>query len=589
MQKLLGNIALPLNSAAASTDAASSQAAIRFESTNGLVLIKGYPRFAGSSGEKTAAQLLHGYIERGRRVLDELRGPFAVVVIPKVGNRALIAIDRMGIERLTYAKSSAQLHFGSSALDVARQLSPRAQLNANAFYAFMFSHMVPSPQTAFAGVSKLGPGFALEVLDEKVEEFRYWQPDFSRDRSITVSELAEQVQPTIARSIENSGVNERSGAFLSGGLDSSTVTGMLSEVIGGQAKAFSVGFGVAEFNELEFARISSQKFNCEHFTYDVTPDDIVSAIPEIARAYDEPFGNSSAVPTLACARLAKRSGVDHLFAGDGGDELFGGNERYVRQRVFETYQRIPGFIRQCLLDPLARRLDPEGSFLPLQKFASYVQQASIPLPERFESWNLIYREGAEQVFSKELLSRIDPSQHFQHMQDVWDDCPSNDLLDRMLWYDWKFILADNDLRKVTTMCELAGVRVSYPMLDEDLLDLSIKVPSAEKIRNGELRTFFKNSVRNLLPPDIITKTKHGFGLPFGQWLKTHEPLRELVFGSLDSLAERGLFDPSFIKRVGDEHRDGHASYYGYAIWDLISIEQWLQQHSNEIDTASLSA
>ena len=588
MQQLLGNIALPVQGAAASTDAASSQAPIRFESASGLALIKGQPRI-GSNANETAERLLHGYIERGPRVLDELRGPFAIVVIPKVGNRALLAIDRMGIERLTYAIDGEKLIFGTSALDVAKHLAPRAALNPDAFYAFMFSHMVPSPQTAFTGVRKLGPGCALELSGNNIEELHYWQPDFSRRKSVNISELAEQVQPTIARAIENAGISDSSGAFLSGGLDSSTVTGMLSDVIGGQAKAFSVGFGVAEFDELEFARISSRKFDCQHFTYDVTPDDIVSAIPEIARTYDEPFGNSSAVPTLACARLAKRSGVDHLYAGDGGDELFGGNERYVRQRVFETYQRIPALIRRCLFDPLARRLDPEGSFLPLQKFASYVQQASIPLPERFESWNLIYREGAERVFSRELLNRIDPTQHFQHMQAVWDGCPSKDLLDRMLWYDWKFILADNDLRKVTTMCELAGVRVSYPMLDEDLLDLSIQVPSGEKIRNGELRTFFKNSVRDLLPPDIITKTKHGFGLPFGQWLKTHEPLRELVFGSLDSLAERGLFDPGFIKRVGDEHRDGHASYYGYAIWDLISIEQWLQQHSNEIDTASLSA
>jgi asparagine synthase (glutamine-hydrolysing) len=165
------------------------------------------------------------------------------------------------------------------------------------------------------------------------------------------------------------------------------------------------------------------------------------------------------------------------------------------------------------------------------------------------------------------------------MRDIWRSCPSDDLLDRMLWYDWKFTLADNDLRKVSHMCELAGVRVSYPMLDEDFVAHSIKVPSREKISGHELRTFFKNAVRGFVPDRVINKEKHGFGLPFGVWLKDDQPLQEIVYGSLDSLRHRDIFDPTFLDRVVAEHKDGHASYYGSAIWDLVMLEQWLLHHA----------
>jgi asparagine synthase (glutamine-hydrolysing) len=164
------------------------------------------------------------------------------------------------------------------------------------------------------------------------------------------------------------------------------------------------------------------------------------------------------------------------------------------------------------------------------------------------------------------------------MADVWNSCPSDDLLDRMLWYDWKFTLADSDIRKVSTMSELAGVAVSYPMLEEDFVDLSIRVPSTDKMSRRELRTFFRDSVRDFLPAKVIQKQKHGFGLPFGQWLKTHKALQDLVYGSLDSLRARGMFNAEFLDRVAEEHREGHAGYYGYAIWDLVMLEQWFQSH-----------
>jgi asparagine synthase (glutamine-hydrolysing) len=320
--------------------------------------------------------------------------------------------------------------------------------------------------------------------------------------------------------------------------------------------------------------------------YEVVPADIVDLLPTIAAAYDGPFGNSSAVPTFCCARFAKAAGMDHLLAGDGGDELFGGNARYVRHKVFETYRRLPRLLRTRLLEPLAAAINGRSMPSPVRKLVSYVEQARIPLPERFETWNLFYREGMASAFDPEFLASIDPERPMRTMREVWDSCPSADLLDRMLWYDWKFTLADNDLRKVSRMCELAGIEVSYPMLDEEVVDLSIKVSSGDKISGQELRSFFKRSMRGFLPEEILAKQKHGFGLPFGQWLKTHAPLQELVYDALTGLKQRAILSRGFIDRVADGHRAGHASYYGYPIWDMVILELWLETHGRPATAAS---
>lgn len=547
------------------------------------VAIKGRPRFADVAGDSASLpeRLISAYRDTGAQMLSGLRGPFALFIADTERRRALFAVDRMGIERLTWGVSNGYLAFGTSAAEVARILSPTPELNPQALFDFMLCHMIPAPDSAFTGVRKLLPGTAIEFDGSRVEHIRYWEPDFERNGQPAVAELRDALLPTLKQAIEITGPDSQTGSFLSGGLDSSTVTGLFADVQSEPAKAFSVGFGVAEFDELSYARLAARRFSCNHHEYEVTADDVVRIIPEIAAACDEPFGNSSSVPTFSCIEMAKRNGITHLLAGDGGDELFGGNERYVDQRVFEMYGRLPAFFRRSVLDPVAGLFHPEDSLLPLRKFASYVQQANIPLPERYESWNLIYREGSDHIFGPEFLKQIDPRYQLDRMRDVWLACPSTDLLDRMLWYDWKYILADNDLRKVKQMAELAGMNISFPMLDEDVVDLSLKVPSTSKIEGKELRSFYKQATHGFLPDEIIRKKKHGFGLPFGHWLKSHQALQELAYGSLDSLEKRDIFRPEFLKRVAAEHKHGHPGYYGYAIWDLLTLEQWLQAQERD--------
>lgn len=560
--------------------ALAAQGAAR--SGNLLVALRGQPLWT-RSGRYTqdganSEGVLAAWRARGVGLLDDLRGRFALAIIDGDRKQVLLAIDPMGIERLCWAVREGGLVFGDSAEIVADFPPLRAPLRAQAVHDFLLLHMIPAPDTAFEGVQKLEPGTRLLFEHGRADLARYWTPQFSERHPASSGAMRAALHSTLDSAVDRCGPDADTGAFLSGGLDSSTVAGVLGRVGGRPARTFSIGFGVESHDETHYARISAGHFGCDATEYHVTADDIVATFDQIASAYDEPFGNSSAVPTFFCARLASRAGIRHLLAGDGGDELFGGNERYAKQQVFELYGRLPAWARRGLLEPLARRIAPDSALMPLRKLRSYVDQARIPLPERMESWNLFYRTPDPEIFEAEFAARIDARRPIDAMARVYHGAPDCTLLNRMLHYDWHYTLADSDLRKVITMCDLGGVQVSFPMLDPELIELSLRVPSREKMRGRELRSFYKKAMAGFLPQEVIDKKKHGFGLPFGVWLKDHAPLRDLIFGHLERLGQRGIVKPSFLDKITREHAGGDPGYYGYAIWDFAMFEAWLAAH-----------
>jgi asparagine synthase (glutamine-hydrolysing) len=524
-------------------------------------------------------ELLEAYRQRGLGLLQSLSGSFALAAVDRARRRALLAVDRMGIERMAYSVRSTGIVFSSSVAAVARCPTVGAALRSQALYEFLLLHMVPAPETVYDGVQKLRAGTCVVFDDGKVRTQRYWTPEFPQQADAPVEALEEDLRTSLTLAVRDCRPDSATGAFLSGGLDSSTVAGLLGAVTARPPRTFSIGFGVEGYDELQYADIANRHFSAIASQYQVTPDDIVTAVPIIAAAFDEPFGNSSAVPTYCCARLAGDAGVNHLLAGDGGDELFGGNERYMRQRVFEAYWHLPAGLRRRAIEPVSRWIAPESRIMPLRKFRSYVDQARISLPERLESWNLIYRTDPDVMLEPEFRRAIDPRAPFAAMNEVYHGSGATTLLDRMQSFDWQYTLSDNDLRKVGVMCQAAGVRVSFPMLDQRVIDLSLRVPARIKLRGLKLRTFYKRAFDGFLPPAIIAKRKHGFGLPFGAWLKAHAGLADLVHGLLSDLKRRHIVRAAFVDDLIAGHRTGHASYFGYAIWDLAMLEAWLQQHA----------
>jgi len=531
-------------------------------------------RQSGQTG--LAASIIEAYRTYGPGFLERLHGPFALALVDTQDQAALLAIDRLGIQPLAFAQTAKGIVFASDARAVAAHPGVDNALSPQGLFNYLFFHMVPSPGSIFTGVEKLLPGECAVWRQGRLERNYYWRLVYRDDCDEgNPLEKADRFKALLADGVRTAADSPQVGTFLSGGTDSSTVAGFLTQSLGRPVDTFSIGFNADGFDEMEYARLASRHFGTRPHEYYLTPEDVVAAIPKIAAAYDEPFGNASAIPAYYCAKLAHDAGINVMLAGDGGDEIFGGNARYAKQKVFELYWQLPVWARQNLIEPLSGALPEIGL---LRKAKSYVTQARIPLPDRLETYNFLRREPLDQILTPDFLAQIQTDQPEALLREVYDRTESHSFINRMLHLDLKFTLADNDLRKVSRACELAGVAVRYPLLDEALVEFSAGLTPDEKVRGQYLRHFFKQALKDFLPPEIINKSKHGFGLPFGLWMQTQPELRALANDSLSALRKRGIVQPEYIDRLMDQHRGGHASYYGVMIWVLMMLEQWLQQH-----------
>lgn len=523
-----------------------------------------------------AAALAHGYARDGAQCLEQMRGPFTAVVLQPGKTNALLAIDRMGIHKLCYAHVAGRLVFGTDAQIVAAHPALKAGVSRQGVFNYLYSHVVPAPGTIFAGVSKLLPGESLAFENGMVTKRFYWKLSYADQSSMRCKDLEHRFHDLLRQATKRAMEGTRTiGAFLSGGTDSSTVTGLLGELTGKPADTYSIGFAADGFDEMNYARIASRHFRTSAHEYYLKPGDVVDAIPMIAEQYDEPFGNESAVPTYFCAKMARDDGIQVMLAGDGGDEVFGGNVRYAKQKVFELYGSVPGLLRSHLLEPMIFALPNARASRPLAKLQRYIEQARIPLPDRLETYNFLHRSALEEIFEPQFLAEVDGSQPLELLRQAYGRTDSASPVNRMMNLDLKATLADNDLRKVSRMCQAAGLEARYPLLDEDLVEFGAALPASMKVRGFKLRFFFKRALTGFLPPETLAKSKHGFGMPFGLWLREHDPLKAIVHDSLQAFGARGIVKSSYIDQLLREHQSTHATYFGKMIWLLTTLECWL--------------
>ena len=549
------------------------------QSGNLLAIIEGHPNWVDSKlaamaeSHCAANVLLEGFALYGRMVLEKIRGPFSFCILDPEQQYALLAVDRIGIRPLSIYFQNYLLVFGSELDQVLAHPGVTNAIDSQAIFNYLYFHMIPSPGTVYSGVTKLQPGEFFEISRGQANRNFYWHLP-NTESTYSKNELFEQLHCLLEKSTLDCSPNVTTGTFLSGGLDSSTVTGMLQKISTGPIDAFTMGFHAEGYDEMEYARASARHFNVNLHEYYVTPADVLKAIPLIAQTYDEPFGNASAIPTFYCAKLAREHGMTHLLAGDGGDEIFAGNSRYAKQKVFELYRYCPKSVRS-LLEPFA------AINLPLlTKIKSYIEQAKTPMPERMETYNFLNRTALTDIFEQDFLNQIDPSLPLSNLRQTYERSTSNDLVKKMLFLDGKFTLADNDLRKVNRMCDLAGISVNYPMLNENLVEFAATIPSKWLMRGFELRSFYREAMKSFLPPETLKKDKQGFGLPFGVWMSNDAALKNFAEDNLNGIAKRDFLNPSYIKNLIKLHRQGHASYYGVMIWILVMLEQWLVSHDH---------
>jgi asparagine synthase (glutamine-hydrolysing) len=281
-------------------------------------------------------------------------------------------------------------------------------------------------------------------------------------------------------------------------------------------KTFSIGFNEDSYNELKYARIAAKHFATDHHEFIVTPD-ICQVVDELAWHFDEPFADPSALPTYMVSKLA-RAHVTVALSGDGGDELFGGNSRYVDDRVFQQYHSIPLWVRRFCIEPAVSTGSEWTHISFFDRASRYIRRSNINVPDRLFSYSLLSSVPGADLFTPDFMASIDGHDPLAPARHHFQTAPAHNDLNRWLYLDMKMTIGDNDLRKVTVMSRLAGVTARYPMLEPALAEFTGTIPADLKIRKTQLRYLFKKAMSGILPPEIISKTKHGFGLPYCVWL-----------------------------------------------------------------------
>ena len=533
------------------------------------------PRLARLSASSGAPSAWREACKNGMaEALGGITGDFAVG-LKESDERTVLAVDRFAIQSLCYRVVDGELRFAARADELA---DAATEIDPQAIFDYLFFHTIPSPRTIFKGIFRLPPAHCALWENGKFKVAPYWTPQFTDTGRLSFHDLKDEFRGLLRDAVFAQLDSGKPACFLSGGTDSSTVAVLIGEVCGQPAATYSIGFDATGYDEMEYARIAAKQFKTLHHEYYLTPADLVRSIPLVASHYDQPFGNSSSLPAYYCAAMAKSDGVSKILAGDGGDELFGGNTRYAKQRLFGWYGSLPTPLRTHVLEPVFGH--PALKKAPLtRKAASYIEQARVPMPDRLNMHNLLICLGVGNILTPNFLAMVNLDHPAAQQRQVWGQASAQGSLNRNLAFDWRYTLAENDLPKVCGTTQLAGIAVGFPLLDQGLIDFSLKLPQDYKLKGFQLRWFFKEALRGFLPEEIIQKQKHGFGLPFGVWATRDSALKRLAQDSLHSLGARGLVRKDFVETLLTQRLPEHPGYYGEMVWILMMLEQWLQQHA----------
>jgi len=515
--------------------------------------------------------------------VKRLAGGFAVAVWDAEAESLLLAVDRFGIKRLYRAADGHRTAFASRAIVLLGAPGVSGAVNPNVVFEYLNFGYVPAPDSVYTDVQRLEPGQMLVAGKGQPRLTRYWDLSYP-ERTVSEKTAAASIYTLTQQAVEEAirGIAPKElGAFLSGGTDSTTLLGLMHRVTGERVNAFSIGFNEPRYDELGYAEIAARQFDATHYTHIVTADETLDLLPRLVEGYDEPFANNSAIGTFACARLARDCGVKRMVAGDGGDEIFGGNERYRTDRIFARYQRVPAVLRHRVLEPVLSHM--QNAPWPLGRAHRYVRRANIPNPRRFYSYELFFsRDGYEllhpgfrEAISSDAPNRVIETHFFR--PDVAEE------LHRLLYLDMKLTIGDNDLLKVTRTAEFADIAVAFPMLNVPLVDFVNSLPADYKVRGLDKRYLFKQAFRTLLPSAIVAKRKHGFGVPTSVWMRTHARFRGFVEDVLLSTRalQRGYFNTGAIERMLELHRRDTTSYYGDLLWGVLMLELWHRRHADQ--------
>ncbi len=454
-----------------------------------------------------------------------------------------------------------------------------AEISRQSIYHHLNFSYIPTPYTIYSHMFKVPPASEVKISNS-VAVKSYWDVSYPESNHSNESELQLQLHDEIVDSVSAyRNASGQTSTFLSGGTDSSTITGIMADAAGaGNTSAYSIGFEEEGYDELEFAEIAANAFSVNHNTKRVNAAEGFEAIAKLLNAYDEPFGNSSSVPTLYCAEMASTNGQKLMVAGDGGDEIFGGNERYAKDYWFQQYYNMPGVVKG--VGSLTRKIIAPIDHRLVNRVGNFLNRGALSNPERFYTDDSFASDYYEELLTEQFRKGSEQGSSLEILHHWYDRCDSTTELNRLMYIDLKMAISDNDLTKVNRAAKTAGISVLYPYLSPGLMQFMGTIPGHYKVKKTEKRYLFKKAVHDILPEAIRNKKKQGFGLPVGEWFRTDVLFRELAADTLlsQTALERDYFNRTFIENLLERH-DKRVWDYTQEIWLLLMLELWHQKNT----------
>jgi len=514
--------------------------------------------------------IIHLYEEMGAACVDKLRGMFALAIYDKTKRKLTLARDRLGKKPLHYALHKGNLYFASEIKSILAVVPELAAVNAQGLLEYLYYGYVPDPITAYTGICKLPPGHVLEFQDGKIRTWQYWDvPEYNTHAPKNEEECLEELERRLFEATKIRLISDVPlGAFLSGGTDSSTVVAMMARASSTPVKTFSIGFKKDDFNEAHWARVVAQKFGTDHHEMILEPD-VVQTVAHLTSSLEEPFGDSSMLPTYYVAQMARQH-VTVALSGDGGDEMFAGYDRYRIHEGRRIFEHIPGWARKFFREQVFPRL-PKS--MQGRKFSYNV---SLPWQERYID-HLSFLPAFERDtpllsddFRRILNDNDDPANVFRR---YFAQAPAKDPVDQLLYVDTKTYMVADILTKVDRMSMLNSLEVRVPILDHLFVEWVAGLPPEWKLRGNQQKYILRKLAERVgVPHEAIYRQKQGFSLPLVHWMRNE--LKDMLMILLEPRTlERGYFDPNGIRKLMDDHLVRGKTMTG-RIWRLLMFELW---------------
>ena len=526
--------------------------------------------------------LVHLYEDEGTDFARHLVGMFAIAIWDQPARRLVLVRDRLGQKPLVYRHQPGRLLFASEIKALLQVPDIPRRVDASALDEYLTYQYVPYPNTIFEGIRKLPPGHLAVYRDGKFSVSRYWSPDWNQEiadsPSPSLDQYSAQLRELLTQAVQ---LRMRSdvplGAFLSGGVDSSLIVALMQKLSDRPVQTFSIGFVQREYDESPHAREVARYLGTEHQEFHIggnqTGEDLADLLPRLIWHFDEPFADSSAIPTWFVAEQARQH-VTVALTGDGGDELFAGYPRYRAVRWGALIDRLPRTVRSAAAAAIWQQIPGARRKSALRRFKRLVGPLNLPPARRYLEWIAIFNEQQRAaLYAEGFLASLPDSDPYGFLGRAWQQAGGRDPVTTASLTDLQTYLCGDLMHKVDMASMAHSLECRQPLLDHRLVELAARLPIQLKYRRGRGKWILKHALGDLVPPAVFRRPKMGFGVPLDHWFR--DQLHDLVHDVLtDSTArERGYFRPAAVTRLIDQHTRGQRDHSD-RLWSLLVLELW---------------